>query len=70
MAKGKPNPRNPKLYDEGKPKKEIEAAQQSIRTKYLAGFESRMAALTKIAKPYAEANHINVKWDVRTSPGG
>ncbi len=57
-----------RLHDEGKPVAEIEALQKSIQSKYQAGFQSRMDALTAIAKPYAEKNGIKVQWDIRTSP--
>ncbi len=57
-----------RLYDGGSGETETDTFHQSIRTNYLAGFQSRMEALTTAAKPYAERHGINVKWDVRTSP--
>ena len=59
-----------KLYDEGATGSEILAFQLAIRTKYAAGFQSRMDALTMAAKPFAGKHGINVQWDVKTSPGG
>lgn len=57
-----------KLYDEHAGEKEIEALDKSISDQYLAGFKTRMDALTAAAKPYADANGIKVMWDVKTSP--
>ena len=56
------------LHDEGMGKTRIEELQKSIQAKYQAGFQSRIEALTTIAKPYADRHGIKVQWDVRTSP--
>ena len=58
-----------KLYDENAPKEQIESYAKSINDKYSAGFEQRLNALINIAKPYAARHNINVKWDIKTSPG-
>lgn len=57
-----------RLYDGDAPAKEIATFQQGIRTKYQSGFDSRMEALTALAKAFAEKHAIKVQWDVRTSP--
>ena len=56
------------LYDAGAPAGEIESLQQSIDEKYYPGFVELSDKLTAAAKPYAEKHHIQVNWDVHTSP--
>ena len=57
-----------KLYDEGASNEQIRSLQQSIQNKYYAGFAERFDKLTAVAKPYAERHHIQVNWDINTSP--
>ena len=57
-----------KLYDEGAPPEQIESLVRSIETKYRPGFETLFDRVTAAGRPYAARHHINVKWDVSTSP--
>jgi len=57
-----------KLYDDGAPAQQIETLTQSILDKYAAGFEERYNAVISAGKPFAARHHINVQWDIKTSP--
>jgi Fe2+ transport system protein B len=57
-----------KQYDDGASSEQIQALQQSIQDKYYPQFERLFNNLTAAAKPYAERHHIQVNWDVSTSP--
>ena len=57
-----------KLYDDGAPKEQITALEQSIEQKYYPGFETLFVKLENEGKTYAAKNNINVKWDIQTSP--
>ena len=57
-----------RLYDEGASATQITTLTQSIIDKYASGFGERYNAVMTAGKPFAERHHINVQWDVRTSP--
>ena len=57
-----------KLYDDNAPGEQIQSLEQSIEKKYSQNFSELFDKLMAVAKPYAERHHIQVNWDVSTSP--
>jgi len=56
------------LYDTGASAEEIESLEQSIEKKYSFTYVELFENLIATAKPYAEKHHIQVNWDIQTSP--
>jgi hypothetical protein len=56
------------LYDEKVSEGQTQSLAQSIRDKYYQGFGERFDKLTAAGKLYAEKHHIQVNWDIKTSP--
>ena len=57
-----------RLYDEGASEGQIQSLGRSIRDKYYPGFAEHFDKLTAAGKLYAEKHHIQVNWDIKTSP--
>jgi hypothetical protein len=56
------------LYDENAPREKIDLLAKSISDKHYPKFVKLFDKLTDAGKSFAAKHHINVQWDVQTSP--
>jgi hypothetical protein len=57
-----------RLYDDEASAESISSYAQLIHHRYYAGYVELIDKLVDAGKPFAEKHHIDVNWDVRTSP--